>query len=100
MNTTNVSAVDVSVKDIPEVCYIPLKFIIAEKSRLNVRKHNTDSPEFIKGIKSLAATIASQGLLMNLILHVETVVDEKTYYGVAVGYRRRSALEVLLESGL
>ncbi|EGG3070882.1 ParB/RepB/Spo0J family partition protein [Salmonella enterica] len=100
MNTTNVSAVDVSVKDIPEVCYIPLNFIIAEKSRLNVRKHNTDSPEFIKGIKSLAATIASQGLLMNLILHVETVVDEETYYGVAVGYRRRSALEVLLESGL
>ncbi|EHM1530203.1 ParB/RepB/Spo0J family partition protein [Salmonella enterica subsp. enterica serovar Typhimurium] len=100
MNTTNVSAVDVSVKDIPEVCYIPLKFIIAEKSRLNVRKHNTDSPEFIKGIKSLAATIASQGLLMNLILHVETVVDDENYYGVAVGYRRRRALEVLLESGL
>lgn len=100
MNTTNVSAVDVSVKDIPEVCYIPLKFIIAEKSRLNVRKHNTDSPEFIKGIKSLAATIASQGLLMNLILHVETVVDDENYYCVAVGYRRRRALEVLLESGL
>ncbi|ECI9836254.1 hypothetical protein FLL22_23055 [Salmonella enterica] len=37
---------------------------------------------------------------MNLILHVETVVDDENYYGVAVGYRRRAALEVLLESGL
>lgn len=100
MTTTNISSVEVAVKDIPEVSYIPLKYIIADKSRLNVRKHNTNSPEFIKGIKSLAGTIASQGLLMNLILHVESVVGNETYYGVAVGYRRRSALEVLLESGI
>ncbi|MFA1791630.1 ParB/RepB/Spo0J family partition protein [Xanthomonas campestris] len=61
----------------------------------NVRKSGRVSPEYRAGIEALAASILSQGLLQNLIVHEKA----DGIFAVDGGGRRLDALALLVERG-
>ncbi|WCI07375.1 ParB/RepB/Spo0J family partition protein (plasmid) [Xanthomonas hortorum pv. pelargonii] len=65
------------------------------RSPKNVRRTGRDTPEYKAGIEALAASILTQGLLQNLIVH--PVADGA--FGVAAGGRRYDAIHVLVTTG-
>ncbi|CNI67810.1 putative DNA-binding protein [Yersinia pekkanenii] len=70
--------------------YVPLSRLV--KSPLNVRL----IPYSVESVTSLANTIASIGLLQNLVAHDL----ESGQFGVAAGGRRLAALNMLVERGV
>ncbi|MBZ5763816.1 ParB N-terminal domain-containing protein [Rhizobium sp. VS19-DR104.2] len=64
-------------------------------SHKNVRRTGRDTPEYKAGIEALAASILTQGLLQNLIVH--PVADG--VFGVAGGGRRYDAIDLLVTTG-
>src|SRR4051812_28995992 len=68
---------------------IPLSQLVA--SPFNVRKRKSDN------VDSLAANIAAQGLIHNLVAH--PIASRKKQFGVADGERRLSALQLLRSKG-
>ncbi|CRY69499.1 ParB/RepB/Spo0J family partition protein [Yersinia pekkanenii] len=70
--------------------YVPLSSLV--KSPLNVRL----IPYSVESVTSLANTIASIGLLQNLVAHDL----ESGQFGVAAGGRRLAALNLLVERGV
>ncbi|ASW48737.1 MULTISPECIES: ParB/RepB/Spo0J family partition protein [Xanthomonas] len=65
------------------------------QSLKNVRRTGRDTPEYKAGIEALAASILTQGLLQNLIVHPVA----EGVFGVAAGQRRHDAIHLLVKTG-
>lgn len=65
------------------------------QSTKNVRRAGRDTPEYKAGIQALAASISTQGLLQNLIVHAVA----EGVFGVAAGQRRYDAIHLLVKTG-
>ncbi|MCM5538591.1 MULTISPECIES: ParB/RepB/Spo0J family partition protein [Xanthomonas] len=65
------------------------------QSPKNVRRTGRDTPEYKAGIEALAASILTQGLLQNLIVHPVA----EGVFGVAAGQRRHDAIHLLVKTG-